>query len=89
MLFGWDVDKEQKNIKKHGISFSIAARVFLDPNRVELFDAKHSESEERFHAIGLVHNVLTVVFTQRGKKTRIISARCATPKEKELYYGQY
>ncbi len=29
MVFEWDEQKEQKNISKHGIDFSLAAHVFL------------------------------------------------------------
>ena len=88
MKFEWDSDKESINIRKHGLSFSLAARVFYDPNHIELFDDVHSVEEDRFHAIGLVDNVLTVVFTERGENIRIISARCATEKEKRMYYEQ-
>ena len=37
-LLKWDDAKEQINIKKHGLSFSVAARVFEDPDRIEIYD---------------------------------------------------
>lgn len=37
----WDEEKEKINIKKHGISFSTAAFVFNDPNRLEYYDEEH------------------------------------------------
>lgn len=43
MLFEWDDEKEQINIKKHGLNFEMAARVFDDPDRLELYDELHSE----------------------------------------------
>lgn len=88
MRFEWDENKNEINKKKHGVSFEDASLVFDDKNVVEIFDSVHSTlEEERYLAIGMVHNVLSVVFTERGEKTRIISARQANKKEKEIYYG--
>ena len=87
MYFEWDEEKEQKNIVKHGIDFSTAALVFGDESRIELFDEEHSVDEDRYITIGLVNDVLTVVYTIRTEAYRIISARIATKAEKEEYYG--
>jgi len=38
MWFEYDEEKNLDNIKKHGISFRSAARVFFDYDRIELFD---------------------------------------------------
>lgn len=89
MIFEWDEDKEQKNIDKHGIDFSTAALIFGDNNRIELYDEKHSEYEDRYITIGMVNNIVTVlyvVYTERKDAIRIISARCATRREREVYY---
>ena len=65
-----------------------ASHVFLDPDRLEIFNEKHSTADEdRYITIGLVADVLTVVYTERISALRIISARIATKKEKESYYG--
>ena len=87
VIFEWDEEKEKMNIKKHGISFSTAAYVFNDPNRIEYYDEKHSEFEDRYATIGMVGKVLTVIYTVRGDKNRIISARIATNLERSAYYG--
>lgn len=88
MDFEWDENKNKINKAKHGISFETAARVFLDENRVEIFDARNSkENEDRFITIGKAGKILFVVFTEREDRTRIISARLAEKKEKEAYYG--
>ena len=84
----WDASKNATNIRKHHIDFADAALVFSDANRVELYDVTHSNSEDRYIAIGMVNDVLFVVYTERGKSIRIISARRATPSEKEYYYEQ-
>jgi uncharacterized DUF497 family protein len=89
MFFEWDDEKEQSNVMKHGIDFSTATLVFRDGNRIEKYDAAHSIDEDRYVTIGKVNNVtliVMVVYTQRGRTTRIISARVATTREREAYY---
>ena len=89
MLFEWDDEKEQINIRKHGLNFEIAARVFDDPDRLEIYDELHSEQEDRYITIGMIGDVtciVMVVYTERGEAIRIISARAATNRERRLYY---
>lgn len=86
--FEWDENKNEINKVKHGISFETATLVFQDKNRVEIFDRFHSSlEEERYLLIGKVKGVLTVIFTERKEKVRIISARPANSIEKDIYYG--
>lgn len=91
MKFEWDSNKEKINIKKHKLDFSTAALVFKDENRLEFYDLKHSENEDRFYTIGEINEalvVITVIYTERQRDViRIISARVATTKEREMYYG--
>ena len=88
MRFEWDPEKNEINVWKHGISFPYATRVFDDEDRLELFDEKHSNDEDRYDVIGRVDDVLFVVYTERPNDTvRIISARLATKKERCMYYG--
>ena len=86
-LFEWDDEKERINIRKHGIQFKTAARVFSDEARLEEYDEDHSDEEDRWQVIGMVNDVLFVVYTERGDFTRIISARTAEKKERMRYYG--
>lgn len=89
MQFEWDDEKEQINIRKHGIDFSTAALVFKDENRLELYDEVHSENEERYLTIGIIANVacvVAVVYTERDESIRLISARKATKRERRKYY---
>lgn len=89
MNFEWDDNKEQKNIAKHGIDFGTALLIFGDNNRLEFYDEAHSEYEDRYITIGSILGVVTVlyvVYTERKDSIRIISARCATQREKEVYY---
>ena len=52
LAFEYDEQKNQINIKKHGISFKSAARIFFDYDRIELCDDEHSEGEIRYDTIG-------------------------------------
>ena len=91
MAIEWDENKNQRNIRIHGISFEEAKRVLDDPNALELYDEAHSTMEEdRYVCIGDIGIedclVAFVVLTDRKGNIRLISARKATPKEKEAYY---
>ena len=87
-LVEWDENKNQLNIRKHGISFQTAALVFADEERIEYLDKLHSQDEERYVVLGCVQGVLYVVYTMRNDYARIISARVATSYERKIYYGE-
>jgi len=92
MTFEWDENKEKYNIKKHdGITFTLASKVFLDPHVVVQYDALHSSlTEDRWNAIGMVEDIMFVVFTERGEDNiRIISARIAEQEEIDEYFSNY
>ena len=52
MAFEYDEEKNRINIKKHGISFRSAARIFFDYDRIEFFDDNHSGCKVRYDTIG-------------------------------------
>ncbi|MBQ3670399.1 MAG: BrnT family toxin, partial [Treponema sp.] len=57
---------------------------------IEKYDSKHSTAtEDRWNVIGMVEDVLFVVYTERDARTRIISARKATKEEINEYYDDY
>lgn len=88
MDFEWDDAEDVLNRRKHGLSFAEARRLFESgTNALEIFDAEHSESEDRFIAIGPVGSrLLVVVFTEPEEGlVRIIGARVATRREQVLY----
>lgn len=85
--FEWDEEKAKINLKKHGILFETAVKVFLDENRIEIYDEEHSMDEDRYITIGLAGEVLFVVYTERHPQIRLISARLATARERKVYYG--
>ncbi|MDR1231405.1 MAG: BrnT family toxin [Spirochaetaceae bacterium] len=85
----FDPVKDELNWIFHRIHLSTAALVFADPYRVERLDDSegNTSGEERIQILGKVDKVLFVVCTERGEKTRLISARLANAAEKRIYYG--
>jgi len=88
LIFEWYSEKERQNVEKHGIDLETVKKVFDDPFRIMQYDEAHSGLEDRWQILGMVNGVLFVVYTERGEKIRIITAREATPEEKRLYYGE-
>jgi uncharacterized DUF497 family protein len=91
----WDALKAEANIAKHGITFAEAATVLLDPLAVTVFDAAHSQEEERWFTLGTSSDgkLLAVAHTFQDSgtapaKVRIISARPATRRERQQYENE-
>ena len=86
--FEWDDRKAAANLPKHGISFGQARLAFDDPRAIVRPDFDEVD-EERFQLTGLLGvRLVTVVFTERGFRKRIISARKATKNEQGDYASQ-
>ena len=85
--FNWDQGNINKNRKKHKVHFKEAEETFFD-ERIKIFpDIAHSINEKRFIALGRTNNkrYLAVIFTIRGAKIRVISARNMNRKERGEY----
>lgn len=87
MNFEWNENKARANFAKHRVSFEEAKTVFVDPFYVDFYDPDHSDDEERYVIIGESQQgrLLVVSYTERQQKTRLISAREATRREKDAY----
>ncbi len=90
--FDWDDVKAEANIAKHGVDFTDAMSVLLDPLTMTRFDDEHDDEEERWISMGRATNgqLLLVVhtFNATGPNmalARLISARPATRREREQY----
>jgi uncharacterized DUF497 family protein len=85
--FEWDEVKRDRNRRLHGVDFEEAAAAFLDPLGVEKPDLRNSGAEERF--ISVAHSprgqLLLTIFSERGRRIRIISSRRATRREVKQY----
>ena len=90
LSFEWDEAKAHANLRKHGISFEIAARVFADPLAVSNQD-RVENGENRWQTIGMVEGCLmllvahTVRHDNDTEVIRIISARRADKQERIRY----
>ena len=91
MRWTWDQDKNEANLRAHGLSFEAAVFVFDDPmsaTREDLYPY-----QQRWRTIGMVGTqVVMVVHTWPGLDAetgeeigRIITARKATRREGEAY----
>lgn len=90
MEFEWDENKNQTNIRRRGIDFNNAVRIFLGAYYIEEEDEHQDYGEQRFNVIGQVNGrILFVTYTYRGEKIRIISARRAELHERRKYYQNY
>lgn len=86
MQFDWDPNKERSNFKKHRVAFEQAVELF-ELVHLEFPDGSPEVVEERWLAVGeVMGRVLVVIYTWRGQKRRIISARKATKPEREAFY---
>jgi uncharacterized DUF497 family protein len=85
--FEWHPVKAAGNLKKHKVSFDEAKTIFGDKKHLEVPDHEHSLGEFRYLAIGRSERgrLLTAVFTERGNKLRLISARIAERWERREY----
>ena len=85
--FEWDEKKAQLNFEKHKVSFEESVTVFYDPLLATMPDPDHSEDEQRYITIGqsVKGRILTISYTERQNRTRIISCRKATSREKKTY----
>lgn len=86
--FDWDDGNARKN-KKHEVSTAESEQVFFNAPLLLLADAKHSDRESRFHALGKTDQgrMLHLAFTLREAeaKIRVISARDMHRKERLIY----
>lgn len=87
--FDWDDGNSRKNADKHGVGAAEAENIFFNEPLILAEDAKHSQKERRFNALGrtIENRLLHVTFTlrQNGTIIRVISARDMHRKERKIY----
>lgn len=87
--FEWDYGNARKSVDKHGVSQSEAEQVFFNAPLLVVDDARHSDAEPRYHALGRsdTDRRLHITFTLRAEGTmiRVISARDMSRKERLVY----
>ncbi len=83
MDFDWDPAKAATNEDKHGVPFGRAVEVFVDGGRIDFDVSREADHEIRRKVVGYVGGrVITVVYTIREGRVRLISAR--PPNAQEL-----
>jgi uncharacterized DUF497 family protein len=84
--FEWDEGKAAANLKRHSVDLADAALVLYDDLALTTQDPGDYD-EQRFATVGMdaLGRILVVVYTWRGERVRLISARPATPAERKRY----
>lgn len=89
----FDPEKERRNLRKHGLDFSFAARILRDPLALTAYD-RFEGGEHRWYtlsAVGAAGRVLVLIHTDPtpddGRPIRIIGLRQATARERRHYEG--
>ena len=85
--FNWDKGNLNKNWTKHKITNEEAEQIFFNEPLKVFEDSQHSKTEKRLVAYGSTDEkkLLTVIFTLREGKIRVISARNQGKKERKIY----
>ena len=85
--FEWDEGNADKNWTLHRVSRSEAEEAFFNRPIIVAPDAKHSQKEPRYAALGRTNRDrrLTIVFTVRGNLVRVISVRDMSRRERRIY----
>ena len=85
--FEWEEGNSEKNWHRHVVRQVEAEQTLLNRPLLLAVDVKHSQHESRFIALGQTdaQRRLTVVFTVRGARVRVISARLMSPAERRIY----
>lgn len=85
MDFEWGEAKYASNLRKHGVGFRGASRVFNEPMMIRK-DTRRDYGEDRFIAGGAYDGLIVkIIYTQRGNRVRIISAWRASRHEARAY----
>ena len=86
MRFTWSETKRKANLKKHGLDFADAERMFSGP-MVLIEDKRRHYGEQRMIGVGLLEvMVVVMVHVESDDQIRIVSMRKADSDETDLYY---
>jgi len=87
-MFVWDEAKRRLNLRKHGIDFADADKIFRGVT-FTAEDTREDYGEQRFLTLGLLEDqVVSIAHTEQGEEIRIISIRKATKHEARFYFSQ-
>ena len=87
-MFTWDEKKRRLNLAKHGIDFHDAKAIFDGP-LVTVEDRREDYGERRYVVLGfLAEVVVSLTYSERGDRIRIISIRKALKYETRFFFSQ-
>lgn len=87
VTFEWDAGNSSKNWERHQVSNAECEEVFFRAPFIVALDSRHSQTESRYYGLGqtAAGRRLFVVFTVRGDRIRVISARSMSRHERSMY----
>ncbi|OGK11935.1 hypothetical protein A2768_00780 [Candidatus Roizmanbacteria bacterium RIFCSPHIGHO2_01_FULL_37_16] len=85
--FEWDKGNTDKIFKKHKVKDKEAEEIFKNGDFIIFDDQRHSQFEQRYGAYGIINTrrLLSIAFTIRNKKVRVITARDMSRIERRSY----
>ena len=88
MEFTWDLDKENKNLVKHGFKFSMAEEIIKSPDMLLLIDDRYDYGEERYLSYAEIEGLkVCLCYVIRDDVHRVISLRRVHDKEWRKVHG--
>ena len=87
--FDWDEGNVRKNWESHRVTQQEAEQIFFNRPLIVADGVRHSEAERRYHVLGQTDEdrALFVAFTVRDERSRVISARDMSRRERKVYQG--
>lgn len=87
IAFEWDDGNRHKNKIKHDVTIEECEQIFFNQPLLLLDDEGHSNAESRWYALGrtVSDRHLSIVFTIRKERIRVISARDMSKREQTIY----
>lgn len=87
MRFTWDEKKREQNLRKHGLDFAAAPKVFQG-NTISNEDLRYLYDERRYITVGsLADRLVSIIHTETAHEIRIISFRAATSHEADRFFA--
>lgn len=85
-MYVWDEAKRKSNLKKHGLDFADAFLVYENPDKCTYEASRDDEYRLMDVALAVIKGrLLTLVYSERGDKVRVISFRNASREERKRY----
>ena len=89
MEFEWDEKKRDLKLKKHGMDFIDAKKVF-ESATLTIEDSRFIYDEQRFITLGMLEGIIVIIaHSEENEIIRVISMRKATKNEQKIYFNGF